>query len=58
MSEQRRPFLDYGDLLILLGVVLLLLGLYLIDWRLALVGGGGLLIVLGAARLKMRSGGQ
>lgn len=53
MSE-KRPFIDLGDLLIVAGVALLLAGLYLIDWRLALVGGGALLILFGAARLRLR----
>lgn len=55
MNEQKRPFIDLGDLLIVAGVALLMTGLYLFDWRLAMIGGGALLIVFGAARLRMRS---
>jgi len=49
---EKRPFLDYGDLLILLGVVLTLLGFYWLDWRLALIYLGLLLMVFGMLRLR------
>lgn len=52
----KRPFLDIADLLIVIGVILLLIGAYLIDWRLALMVGGALLIVLGIARLQQVKG--
>lgn len=48
----KRPFLDYGDLLILLGIVLTLVGFYLLDWRLALIYGGLMLMVAGMLRLR------
>lgn len=51
----KRPFFELGDFLILIGAVMFLVGMYLLDWRLALVGGGVLLMVAGAARL---GGGQ
>lgn len=47
---------DLGDLLVLIGTVLLLVGLYLIDPRLALVCFGALVMALGLARL--RAGGH
>ena len=43
---------DWGDFLILAGLVMALVGLYLLDWRLALVGGGLALMLMGSARLK------
>ena len=49
---EKRPFLDYGDLLILLGVVLTLLGFYWLAWRLALIYLGLLLMVFGMLRLR------
>ncbi len=52
MGEKKRPTVDIADLLIVLGVVLLLAGAYLIDWRLAMMVGGSLLIVFGVARLR------
>lgn len=51
MPEQRPSF-DLGDFLVLAGAGLFLAGLYLFDWRLALVAGGWLLMILGAVRLK------
>lgn len=53
---EKRPFLDYGDLLILLGVVLTLLGFYWLDWRLALIYLGLLLMVFGMLRLRRIEG--
>lgn len=47
--------LDFGDLLVFLGAIMLLFGLYLLDWRYALIGGGLLLIILGSMRLRMTS---
>ena len=41
-----------GDVLVIVGVGLLLTGLALYDWRLALAAGGLLLLVLGSLRLK------
>jgi hypothetical protein len=49
--NNKRPFLDIADLIITVGVILLLVGAYLLDWRLTLVVGGMLLIAVGAARL-------
>ena len=42
---------DYGDIFVLIGAGMLLAGLYLFDWRLALVGGGILLLFTGVIRL-------
>ncbi len=50
--QQKRPFIDYGDLLILFGVILMFAGFYLIDWRLALIYAGAMLAALGMARLR------
>ncbi len=51
----KRPLLDVGDLLILLGACMLLAGLYLYDWRLALAALGGLIMLMGTGRLIFRS---
>ncbi len=45
--------LDIGDFLVFVGGIMLLVGLYLLDWRLALAAGGGMLIILGSIRLRL-----
>ena len=47
--------IDYGDVIATLGAAILFLGLYLIDWRFALVATGFLLLVIGVARVIIRS---
>lgn len=42
---------DVGDLLLLLGVLLMLSGTYLYDWRLSVITAGLLLMSIGLARL-------
>lgn len=43
--------LDFSDLLIIAGAALLLWGLYLFDYRLAMVGGGIFILLSGIVRL-------
>lgn len=50
-NDEKRPFFTAGDGLILVGAALLLLGLYLWDWRAALAAVGLLLLIAGAVRL-------
>ena len=50
--------IDFGDLLIFFGAIMFLAGLYLLDWRLALVAGGILLMVLGSLRLRVTSNNE
>lgn len=43
--------IDIGDLLVFVGAVMVLAGLWLLDWRLALVAAGLKVLALGVARL-------
>jgi len=52
MKDEKRPLFTLADLMILTGAGMLLAGLYLFDWRLALVVGGLLLMLAGMARLR------
>lgn len=44
--------MTFGDVLVVVGAGLLLAGLGLLDWRLALAAGGLLLLVMGTVRLR------
>lgn len=52
----QSPRFDVGDLLLLLGALLLLAGTYLYDWRLSVITAGLLLMVMGLARLAIIRG--
>ena len=43
--------IDFGDVLLLVGLAVLLFGLYLFDYRLAIIGGGIFLLLSGIVRL-------
>lgn len=52
VNDGKRPLLSLADVLIVVGLLVLLAGLYLFDWRLVVVVAGLLLAGLGAARLR------
>lgn len=63
MRRLARRFVDFlksvdiGDILILSGLAAVLVGLYLVDLRLALIVGGLVLIVSGLFRLRLAQHG-
>lgn len=51
-DDEKRPFIDLADLLILIGALLLLAGTFLFDYRLSVIVAGLLLLAAGSARLR------
>ena len=49
---EKRLFLDIADLLIVIGDIAMLVGFFMIDWRLAMIFAGATLVVMGLARLR------
>lgn len=49
---EKRPLLDIADLLIVIGDIAMLVGFFMIDWRLAMIFAGATLVAMGLARLR------
>lgn len=52
VNDGKRPLLSLADVLIVVGLLVLLAGLYLFDWRLVVVAAGLVLLVWGLVRLR------